>query len=115
MPSDSSSLVVAAVSSIACWVTEFEPGAGLLISVTDIPASSILSSCLFQHEYRRFERVWERCALDSRSRRTYVPRSRWHSPNESANSVSRDHVFQSLSRAPTYEERNGKDQVSSPA
>src|SRR5262245_21027430 len=100
MPSDSSSRVVAAVSSIVCWVTEFEPRAGLLISVTDIPASSLSLHGLFQHEYRRFERVWECCVLDSRSRRTYVPRSRWHSPNESANSISRDHVFQSLSRDP---------------
>src|SRR6266705_2417428 len=100
MPSDSSSRVVAAVSSIVCWVAEFEPRAGLLISVTDIPASSLPNRRLFQHEYRRFERVWERHALDSRISRTYVPRSRWHSPNESANSVSRDLVFQSLSRAP---------------
>jgi hypothetical protein len=56
MPSDSSSRVVAAVSSIV-WVVEFEPRAGLLISVTDIPASFLRVHGLFQHEYRRFERV----------------------------------------------------------
>src|SRR5215510_15271477 len=40
MPTDSSSRVVAAVSSIV-RVVEFEPRAGLLISVTGIPASSL--------------------------------------------------------------------------
>src|ERR1044071_9710694 len=103
MSSDSSSRVVAAVSSMVCWVVEFEPRAGL-ISVTGIPASFPLPSFtdlrLFQHEYRRFERVGGRRTLDSRSSRTYVPRSRWHSSNESANSILRGLVFQSLSRAP---------------
>src|SRR4029453_9735008 len=101
MPSDSSSRVVAAVSSIVCWVVEFEPRACLLISVTDILLPFLFLPLpdlrLFQQEYRRFERVGERRTLDSTSSRTYVPRRRWHSPYESANSISRDLVFQSLS------------------